>query len=194
MPKMLGLLYTGHREEGISLMLFRSYKTVTISKRNPYRFTARDNVSQEAFNYYNSKCRSLGIKVATSPEELTPTSKATVRNQKLEAEIDQQVDVTKPVEEEVTPPAPPAEVAEEHEEAEVEPGQSTSSTDASQLAEMSDAELSEYLDMNYDRQGLKDLISTLGVDVNVGRKGESTLINELVSGHKDAVVAYLSSK
>ena len=48
--------------------------------------------------------------------------------------------------------------------------------------------------MNYDKQGLKELISAIGAGISIGRKNESTLINELVSNHKDAVIAYLKSK
>lgn len=195
MPNMIGLVYTGHREEGISLMLFKSYKTVTISKRKPYRFTERDNTSQEAVNYYNTKCRQLSIKVVTDPEELQPTSHANARKQGLEAEKDKQVDVQTPVVTE-PPPAPtnPPADPEAPEEVETELGSSASNTPSDQVTEMSEAELSEYLDMNYDKQGLKELISAIGADINVGRKNESTLINELVSNHKDAVIAYLQSK
>lgn len=196
MPNMIGLVYTGHREEGISLMLFRSYKTVTISKRKPYRFTDRDNTSQEAMNYYNVRCKQLNIKVVTDPSELQPTSNATTRKQGLEAEKDKQIDVQTPA---ITdPPAPinPPAVAdsEDHEEMEAELGSTSSNTSSDQLAEMNDAELSEYLDMNYDKQGLKELISAIGAGISIGRKNESTLINELVSNHKDAVIAYLKSK
>lgn len=197
MPTMIGLAYTGHREEGISLMLFRSYKTVTISKRNPYRFTQRDNVSAEAFNYYNGKCKKLGIKVITDPSELAPTSTATTRQQKLEAEIDKQVDVTTPAKEEEVVTSANNEISGTsvpESEVETEVGSSASDTPAAQAAEMSDAELSEYLDLNFDKQGLKDLISAIGADISVGRKNESTLINELVSNHKDAVVAHLQKQ
>lgn len=194
MPNMIGLVYTGHREEGISLMLFRSYKTVTISKRKPYRFTDRDNTSQEAMNYYNVRCKQLNIKVVTDPSELQPTSNATTRKQGLEAEKDKQIDVQIPaVTDPPAPPVPPAD-PEDQEGVEAELGSTSSNTSSDQLAEMSDAELSEYLDMNYDKQGLKELISAIGAGISIGRKNESTLINELVSNHKDAVIAYLNSK
>lgn len=195
MPNMIGLVYTGHREEGISLMLFRSYKTVTISKRKPYRFTERDNISQEAMNYYNVRCKQLNIKVVTDPAELQPTSTATTRKQGLEAEKDKQIDVQTPaITDPPVPADPPVADSEDQEEVEAELGSTSSNTSSDQLAEMNDAELSEYLDMNYDKQGLKELISAIGAGISIGRKNESTLINELVSNHKDAVIAYLKSK
>lgn len=195
MPNMIGLVYTGHREEGISLMLFRSYKTVTISKRKPYRFTERDNISQEAMNYYNVRCKQLNIKVVTDPAELQPTSTATTRKQGLEAEKDKQIDVQTPaITDPPVPADPPVADSEDQEEVEAELGSTSSNTSSDQLAEMNDAELSEYLDMNYDKQGLKELISAIDAGISIGRKNESTLINELVSNHKDAVIAYLKSK
>ena len=195
MPNMIGLVYTGHREEGISLMLFRSYKTVTISKRKPYRFTERDNTSQEAMNYYNVRCKQLNIKVVTDPAELQPTSTATTRKQGLEAEKDKQIDVQTPaITDPPVPADPPVADSEDQEEVEAELGSTSSNTSSDQLAEMNDAELSEYLDMNYDKQGLKELISAIDAGISIGRKNESTLINELVSNHKDAVIAYLKSK
>ena len=196
MNQMLGLKYIGDREEGISLMLYRSYKTISVSKRNPYQFTPRDNVSQEARNYYESKCRKLGIRVIDDASELVKSPVRAVRTQKLEAEIDKQVDVQKPVEDEsqVTGPVTPEnpELTENSSDTQVETGNASSEVDISLISEMSDAELSEYLDINFNKDQLKGMISAIGAEINVGRKSESTLINELVSNYKNDVVSYLS--
>lgn len=194
---MLGLKYVGNREEGISLLLYRSYKTVSITPRKPYEFTPRDNVSLEARHYYEGM-KNLGINIVDDPAELGKASNATNRTQKLEAETDVQVDVQTPIPSEedkltaepTVTEAPQAEVAESA-EGSAEVGE-TPTADASLVSEMSDAELSEYLEMNYDKNQLKTLISDLGVDITVGRKSESTLISELVNNHKAELVAHLA--
>lgn len=193
---MIGLQYTGKREEGLSLILYRSYKTVSIAPKRPYHFTERDNTSLEARHYYE-KMSGLGVAIMDEPTQAKQGPAPTVRTQPLDAEVDKQIDVqakveepavpekvvanadTNPVEVEVTEDAVPGEVI-------------PTSEDSAMVAEMSDAELSEHLEMNYNRDQLKELISKAGIDFNVGRKAEGTIINELVSNHKDKVVAYLA--
>lgn len=93
--KVIGLKYTGKREEGISVMLFRSYKTARITKSRPYRFTEKDRVDAEACNYYN-KLAHLGLALITSESDFPVKvgRRAEVRKEPLAAEIDVQLDPT----------------------------------------------------------------------------------------------------
>lgn len=196
---MLGLRYIGNREEGISLLLYRSYKTVSISPSKPYRFTARDNTSIEARHYYEDLSK-LGVSIIENENELEPKSVATNRTQKLEAELDKQIDVQTPIptEEdkrsaaELIHPSTSESTDDESEPTIVSEEVVPTTVDSNLFAEMSDSELSEYMEMNYDRGQLKELISQLNVDIPVGRKSETTLINELVSNHKAELVTHLS--
>lgn len=191
---MIGLQYKGNREEGISLILYRSYKTISISPKRPYHFTGRDDTSMEARRYYE-KMSKLGVAVLEDPAELDEKDAPTVRTQPLEAEVDKQIDVQAKVEDSKEPQvADTAQVTEDAAPSEdAVPGEVIpSESDSSAVAEMSDSELSEYLEMNYNRDQLKELISKAGIDFNVGRKSEGTIINELVSNQRDKVVAYLA--
>lgn len=192
---MIGLKYTGKREEGLSLILYRSYKTVSIAPKRPYHFTEKDDTSLEARRYYE-KMSGLGVAVMDELTQIKDPAPA-VRTQPLEAEVDKQIDVQAKIEEPIDPEkvAAPAdadsaevEVTEDAVPGEVIP----TNEDSAMVAEMSDAELSEHLEMNYNRDQLKELISKAGIDFNVGRKSEGTIINELVFNHKDKVVAYLA--
>lgn len=197
---MLGLKYVGNREEGISLLLYRSYKTVSIGPKKPYHFTVKDNTSLEARHYYEG-LGNLGVRIVDAEEDLDSKSAPATRTQKLEAETDKQIDVQTPIPTEEDKKAAAEVVAQSAEtKATNDEGESTvvsqevipTSVDSSLFAEMSDAELSEYMEMNYNRDQIKDLISQLGVDITVGRKSEATLINDLVSNHKAELVAHLS--
>lgn len=188
---MLGLKYVGSREEGISLVLYRSYKTVSVTPRKPYRFTPKDNVSDEARHYYQGLSH-LGIAILDNPADAGITSDSATRTQKLEVESDVQVDVQAPAKTESEATEAVATQVDDQPEAAVESQDVDAPVDKGLFAEMSDAELSEYLEMNYNRDQLKSLISDLGVDINVGRKSESTLIGDLVNNHKAELVAHLS--
>lgn len=188
---MLGLKYIGNREEGISLVLYRSYKTVSVTPRRPYRFTPKDNVSEEARHYYQGLSH-LGIAILDNPADAGITSDSATRTQKLEVESDIQVDVQAPAKSEAEAPVAAEPKANQPEVTADESQDVDAPVDKSLFAEMSDAELSEYLEMNYNRDQLKSLISDLGVDINVGRKSESTLIGDLVNNHKAELVAHLS--
>lgn len=94
--KILGLKYIGNREEGTSIMLFKSYKTIMVSKNHPYRFTGRDIVSIEAANYY-SRLRNLGVSIITDESDFDVRigRRFEVRQEKPAFEKDVQVDVTR---------------------------------------------------------------------------------------------------
>ena len=197
---MLGLKYVGNREEGISLLLYRSYKTVSIGPKKPYRFTAKDNTTLEARHYYEGLGK-FGVTIIDAEEDLNAKAAPAARTQKLEAEVDKQIDVQTPIPTEEDKKAAAETIAQATEdEATGDEGESTvvseeiipTAVDSSLFADMSDAELSEYMEMNYDKGQLKDLISQLGVDITVGRKSETTLISDLVSNHKAELVAHLS--
>lgn len=193
---MIGLQYKGNREEGISLILYRSYKTISISPKRPYHFTGRDDTSIEARRYYE-KMSKLGVAVLEDSTEADEQDAPTVRTQPLEAEVDKQIDVQAKAndakESQVAANATVQEGENSTPSEDAVPGEVIpSESDSSAVAEMSDSELSEYLEMNYNRDQLKELISKAGIDFNVGRKSEGTIINELVSNQRDKVVAYLA--
>lgn len=207
----IGLKYVGKREEGISVMLFRSYKTVRVNKFQPYRFTSRDIVTPEAINYYN-RLANLGLAIATSEKDFQVGSnrRVEVRREPLAAETDVQVDPTQapktvedqmsdditkvvetPADVNVTPPDSADEAEDEvvntadNEEEEETPVAPTTSdefaVDKSVMQSMSAEEVSEYLEMNLSRDQLKSLISELGLDISAGRKGVPTLVGEIVA-------------
>lgn len=197
---LLGLKYLGNREEGISLLLYRSYKTVSVVPKKPYRFTERDNTTQEARHYYEGLGK-LGVSIIDSEEDFKVNAAPAARTQKLEAEVDKQIDVQTPIPTEEDKRAAAESIAQLAEtDANSDNGEPRvvseeiipSAVDSSLFADMSDAELSEYMEMNYDKDQLKDLISQLGLDINVSRKSENTLISDLVSNHKAELVAHLS--
>ena len=62
-----GLQYVGNGH-GLSVMLYGSYKSVTVTWDRPYHFTQRDNISDEAKKYYLKNYRPLGIKLIEERE------------------------------------------------------------------------------------------------------------------------------
>lgn len=207
----IGLKYVGKREEGISVMLFRSYKTVKVNKIQPYRFTSRDIVSPESINYYN-RLANLGLAIITNEEDFNVGSKrrVEVRKEPLAAETDVQLDPTQapktvedqmadelpkndpPADENVTPANVDTSDSDEDDTiTSTEDGDDTSSVvptaseefsvDKEAIKSMSAEELSEYLEMNFSKDQLKSLISELGLDISAGRKGVPTLVGEIVA-------------
>lgn len=207
--RVLGLKYVGKREEGIMVMLFKSYKTVKITKTKPYRFTPKDRVDDEACNYYR-KLANLGLALIQQESELAVKATRTpeVRTEPLAAETDVQLDPT-------TVPATPEDqipdtyVEESNETKEVPPvvdeteeDEPTGLPDPSDedvaadkvpsnsgelavdkeiIKAMSLEEICEYLEMNFSKDQIKTLISDMGLDISVGRKGVPTLIGEIVA-------------
>lgn len=207
----IGLKYIGKREEGISVMLFRSYKTVKINKFQPYRFTSRDLVSTEAINYYN-RLANLGLAIITDEEDFKVGSnrRIAVRKEPLAAETDVQIDPTQapktvedqmaddltqnaevPADVNVTPAEADTSDAEDETPVEGEEDEGADSVvpttsedfsvDKEAIRAMSSEEISEYLEMNFGRDQLKSLISELGLDISTGRKGVPTLVGEIVA-------------
>lgn len=203
----IGLKYVGNREEGIMVMLFRSYKTVKISKNHPYRFTDRDKSNTEACNYYNT-LKKLGLDIIYDESEFNVEfdNKHEVRKEPLAAEIDVQIDPLQ------TPGTPEDQMTddlndqnendqllndpsedEDNSGIELNPTNSDDlSVDKLDIKSMSSAELSEYLEMNFSKDQIKTLISELGLDISVGRKSVPTLIGEIIStAETDALIKYL---
>lgn len=177
---MIGLTYTGPREEGISLILYRSYKTIKIRPGQVYKFTVKDDVSELAKRYY-LKLRNLGVKIIESPvdtAELPPVSET--RTEPPIAETDKQVDPQTPL---------PSQ-----EDIQASAEISATEADSTSFSEMTEAELSEYLEMNLSRDQIKKMISETGMDITVGKKSESTLINAIIANYRDQAIAYLNKK
>jgi hypothetical protein len=211
---MLGLKYIGDREEGISVMLFKSYKSVRLSARQPYAFTHKDNTSIEAQRYYD-KFRKLGIATTDNPEDLLVGKSRLVRVQKLEAEnvtLEESIILKEEQGEDLEDDnltndeqSPVVEENQVNTESQLEDKgaddtpdntnqvvNTESTTDSNLISEMSDGELCEYLEMNYNRDQLKDLIGRIGADISIGRKSESTLVSDLVHNHKDKLIAHIT--
>lgn len=210
----IGLKYVGNREEGIMVMLFRSYKTAKVTKNHPYRFTNKDRSDAEACNYYK-KLSKLGLDIIyqESDFDVKFDKKHEVRTEPLAAETDVQIDSTQ------VPKTPKDQMSDnlaDNENSNEASGEDTVATtddedtgdntsvdltpinsedlsvDKSAIRSMSSDELSEYLEMNFSRDQIKILISDLGLDISVGRKGVPTLIGEIVTAaDTDALINYL---
>ena len=196
----IGLKYVGNREEGIMVMLFRSYKTVKIHKRHPYRFTNKDRSDAEACNYYK-KLSNLGLALVYQESDLSVEfdSKHEVRTEPLAAEVDVQIDplqVAQTPEDQMSVDLAGSAESPESDEiigSTVTPSESNDlAIDKSTIKLMSPAELSEYMEMNFSKDQLKTLISDLGLDISAGRKGVPNLISEIMStADTDVLTDYL---
>lgn len=218
---MKGLRYIGDHEEGIRVMLFRSYKSVLVTKHQPYTFTANDDVSTEAENYYH-KLGSLGVVPTSDEADLVPESNRRAPAKRVQlpevvVESEQIAAQTKDaeIEEELTPEdlAPPvAKDSSELTNPEVTNSEVTNNEDTAaetttsssvegsnidvtpdMFAEMTDGELGEYVEMNFERDQIKEIIETLQLDITPGRKGKGTLINEILESGRDKLVQYLAN-
>lgn len=193
---MKGLVYTGELEEGIDLMLYKSYKTVHLSKIRPYIFKNTDDMSEDAQKYYWK----LGVKLGFRPTDDLSELKQPSRFQLLKARrvdpmiVELDKEVTKSVDQAIDNSSDMIkdEVPHEVDHIDTTTEVVTESTNSNEnYADMSDAELSEYLDMNYDTDQLKSIATTLGVNNN--RRSKSNVINDLI-GTKDELVKYLLNK
>lgn len=57
-----GLQYLG-KGNGISIVLYKSYKSVILSWNKPYNFTSRDITTKEAKDYYINNYHELGVRL-----------------------------------------------------------------------------------------------------------------------------------
>lgn len=194
---MIGLKYVGDHEEGIRVQLFRSYKTVLLRKYLPYAFKDTEDTSREAENYYK-KLRKLGVETTDDPDDLI--IKGTRRNPPKRVQVPEAlIDIPKP-EDQVNEPETPVVDSPANDATEVTnapedntpEGVQIPDLDNETLNEMSESELSEYLDMNFDRDQIKELIDKCEMDITPGRKGKSTLISEIMESYKDRVLEYLA--
>ena len=211
----IGLKYVGNREEGISVMLFRSYKTVKVNKIQPYRFTIRDIVSPESINYYN-RLANLGLAIITDEDDFKVGSKRRieVRKEPLAAETDVQIDpaqTPKTAEDQMPDDLARNDVPTTADDSDSQDADHTITPDEAEndsvapntseefpvdreaIKSMSAEEISEYLEMNFSKDQLKSLISELGLDISAGRKGVPTLVGEIVAAAElDSLISYLS--
>lgn len=213
--RVLGLKYVGKREEGIMVMLFKSYKTVRITKAKPYKFTERDRVDEEACNYYKKLTSKLGIALITDEKDFSIKlgHSAEVRNEPMAAETDVQIDPTASAatpddqvdinqeisgDQELDSSSSSNTTNEASSEVEGEGKVSTPVTSSDSVVDreaiklMSAAEISEYLEMNFSRDQIKSMIEELSLDISIGRKSTPNLIGELVAATElDKLVDYL---
>lgn len=204
----IGLKYVGTREEGIMVMLFRSYKTVKITKNHPYRFTDKDRFDYEAINYYKRLCKlGLDIIYQESDFDVKFDKKHEVRTEPLAAETDVQIDPTQlpktnkdqmsdnlaDNEEFGENTSVITEDTDDNNITDLDPNSSEDLlVDKSYIRSMSHDELSEYLEMNFSKDQIKTLISDLGLNISVGRKGIPTLIGEIITAaDTDSLINYL---
>lgn len=157
-------------------MLFNSYTKVDVLPNAPYYFKPEDNQSDEAIEFYKRLRVSVGVELFTDSKD-TP---------KVVSESNPTTEVNT---EEVTQTP---EVAKETVTEEVDK-EAVSDTTNNELANLTDGELSEYLEMNYSAEYIKAMVSSVDSTIRIGRKSVSTLISELIPSHKDEVVSYLLS-
>lgn len=189
MARLVGLRYTGNKKNGISLVLYRSYKTVTLTPLDPYRFTASDNTSLEAVRYYQRQ-HNLGIEVILDKELSVHKSAGPVdegNNHVAKEET--------PV---VIPNDPPNEQKQEAIPAEVTdtpvdiPAQPTA--DGINLAEFTDNELAEYLDQNFDKAKLYEILLKIEPETTMNKNSRTTtIIRALMSKDKTKVIEAINS-
>lgn len=175
--KYSGLKYIGHSKFGVSLMLFNSYTKVDVLPNAPYYFKPEDNQSDEAIEFYKRIRVSVGV-------ELFSDSKDTTEKVVPEANSATEVATDKVTH---TPEVDKDEAKEEVTK------EAVSDTTNNELANLTDGELSEYLEMNYSTEYIKAMVSSVDSAIRIGRKSVSTLISDLIPSHKDEVVSYLLS-
>lgn len=172
---MLGLVYRGTHEEGVRVMFYKSYKTVLLQRHRPYAFNESDDTSKEAENYYR-RMGKLGVHVTNDYKELgIAPSNANPPKRTEPLEVEKEIEKSKKVETKVEVPT--------------EESVSTP-IDTTKLSEMNDAELSEYLDMTFDEDKIKEIAKEL--DINTRRKDKSAIIGLILESNKDQLIAYLS--
>lgn len=180
MARLIGLRYTGVKKNGINLILYRSYKTVKLTPLESYRFSGSDRVTSEAVKYYKGLSKPLQIEVIMDQELSVdePEGPTEDNNEhstdngsvKIPPEItdqdgntDQKTTVDKS---DITTDA----VA------------STASTQVNgvNVSELSDNELTEYLENNCDKSKLIELLKVLNPDAEFTEKSRQSTITKLI--------------
>lgn len=200
---MIGLKYVGAHEEGIRVMLYKSYKTVPLRKDLPYTFTPVDDTSKEAENYYK-QLKGQGVETTDNPEDLVV--KGSRQNPVKRVQIPEALmDIPKDEPEVTAPESEDIQLDEVKVDGTVTSDEVGATEETKQqvinlevnpdeLEGMTDAELAEYLDMSLDRDQIKDIIEKCEMDISVGRRGKSSLISDILENYKDKLVEYLTNK
>ena len=176
MARMIGLRYTGNKRNGISLVLYRSYKTVSLTPIDNYKFSDSDNVSAEAKKHYESLNKppyNLKIEVVMDEELSVHTEDGPKDSGNNHGTDNGTVNIP-------NDPDNPAEPTQDGEA-------------PSDLAAMSDSEFAEYLEMNLDIDKLKSIVAIVNPEADTSRKRSAALVKLIIEAGKDKALEALNS-
>lgn len=181
---MIGLRYTGMKRLGIYLTLYHTYKSIHLTPLDSYKFSPSDNTSADACKYYMNLPRHLCVEVILD-KELSVNTPSGPR--------DEGNDHSNGNDKEVVIPDDPkdkdgnvdqdkastdAEVTTEPVDIEIK-----SEVDGINLSELTDNELSEYIESNLSREQMINLLRTIDANAPIGPKTRSNTLLKLITNH-----------
>lgn len=187
------LLYIG-KSRCITVDLFASRTSVRISKDHPYVFRSTDILSDEAIKYYKSlKPQGVVLGGCNDDKDEAPSEKVTPEVDTTEVESVEESAET-PVEEDATTEEdtsePEVEESSDEDEATTEEvTQDETPVEVEIPSDVTQEELIEYLDLNYDDNTIKDLARDAGVKRVQSAWDKMTTINKILETN----VAYVSN-
>ena len=157
--------------------------SVQLDKDHPYVFKDSDSLDEKAIKYYESMKR-LGIVLHKVDDQNLVSTPALQKVEEVKPE---------PVVEEIPPVVEEPQVEEEvdPELEEVEKSQDEEVTE--EINEADNAELIEFLDLNYDEEALKSLAKDAGIKRVQSSWSKSELINKIIATNSDYVVNLMQS-
>lgn len=200
-----GLQYVGNGR-GLSVMLYRSYKSVIVSWDKPYAFTNKDIVNDDAKKYYSRNYGPLGIKLVEDNTILPELDASKVEDSAV-ATVDTKEEPTpQPVAEdtsdsEVLPAEELAEAKEDQEVASVAEDTSDAAYPVlmeilasikeeygpETISSINESDLCSLLDERLDDERVKELAALVGY--SIGRtKNKYKIISGLASSDLQRVV------
>lgn len=163
--KLKQLQYIGEKVNGISLQLYKSYKTITISSLRPiYELTDKDDNSQAAINYYKLNFPS-SVKCITENDD-TPKV-----NTKVTKEVTEDSD---------------KDTKEDELNKEDKSNKDITEDTSSEINELSDEELKSKLE-SVDRSTIKEALENADPELKLGRKSKGTIIDETIEKYRDVL-------
>lgn len=195
-----GLTYVG-RGNGVSVELYKSYKSVVVSWNKPYEFSAKDIRSDEAKSYYERNFHRLGIRVIegleqdTEPEQMptehldegkvevveTLETPDTEVKEAVEEVVDQKEEDD--AEEETDEPKGNADFMTVFKEIYAEYGEDT-------IRALTSSDLGELLDTKFDSDQILEIAHAVSCDLGRVKK-KSKVITMLVEEHLEQLVALI---
>lgn len=205
---LIGLQYVGNAN-GITIMLYKSYKTVTVTWDKAYKFTNRDNISENARKYYLKNYMPLGLRLIEDKDLIKEETNSEQLNSPNE---DQVVEYSQPsgeiISEEIESFSEDKKVVEEinSEETEDSATEEPSSYDNSSLNSIvesivkeygrdvlesaSVSDLGEILDSRMTTDQIKELSKEIGY--NYGKtRNKYKIINAMLESNLQEVITFL---